>query len=52
MKMVIIGAGGQARIVYEILSFDRNVEVIAFVDNVVHGSDERIMGIPVMGDVK
>ena len=50
MKMVIIGAGGQARIVYEILSFDRNVEVVAFVDNVVHGSDERIMGIPVMGD--
>ncbi len=50
MQIVIIGAGGQARIVYEILSFDRNVEVVAFVDNVVHGSDERIMGIPIMGD--
>jgi UDP-perosamine 4-acetyltransferase len=50
MKIAIIGAGGQARIVYETLSFDRNVQVVAFVDNVVHGSDEWIMGIPVMGD--
>lgn len=50
MKVVIIGAGGQARIVYEILTYDRNAEVVAFVDNVVHGSDERIMGIQVVGD--
>lgn len=50
MKIVIIGAGGQARIVYEILSFDRNVEVVAFVDTVVHGSDEQIMGVPLIGD--
>lgn len=50
MKIAIIGAGGQARVVYEILSYDRNIEVFAFVDNVVRGSDEHIMGIPVMGD--
>lgn len=50
MKIVIIGAGGQARIVYEICSFDRNLEVVAFVDNVIHGKDEQIMGIPVVGD--
>jgi sugar O-acyltransferase (sialic acid O-acetyltransferase NeuD family) len=50
MKIAIIGAGGQARIVCEILSYDRNVEAVAFVDNVVRGSDERIMGIPVLGD--
>jgi len=50
MKIVIIGVGGQARIVYEILSYNRNVEVVAFVDNVIHGSDEHIMGIPVLGD--
>lgn len=50
MKIAIIGAGGQARIVYEILSYDRNIEVVAFVDNIVHGSDERIMGVPVLGD--
>ncbi|MFC2034061.1 acetyltransferase [Chloroflexota bacterium] len=50
MKIAIIGAGGQARIVYEILSFNRNVQVVAFVDNVVHGSDEQIMGIPIIGD--
>src|SRR4030042_6212385 len=50
MKIVIIGAGGQARIVYEIINYDRNFEVVAFVDNAVHGRDEHIMGIPVMGD--
>jgi len=26
------------------------MEVVAFVDNVIHGKDERIMGIPVLGD--
>jgi UDP-perosamine 4-acetyltransferase len=50
MKIAIIGAGGQARIVYEILSYDHNMEIVAFVDNVVHGHDEHIMGIPVIGD--
>lgn len=50
MKIIIIGAGGQARIVYEILSYNRNVEVIAFIDNVVPKKEEYIMGIPVMGD--
>lgn len=50
MKTIIIGAGGQARIVCEILSFDRNLEVVNFVDNVRHGSDEHIMGVPVIGD--
>lgn len=50
MKIAIIGAGGQARVVYEILSYDRNIEVVAFVDNVIHGKDERIMNILVLGD--
>jgi sugar O-acyltransferase (sialic acid O-acetyltransferase NeuD family) len=50
MKIVIIGAGGQARIVYEIMSYDRNIEVVAFVDNVMRGNDEQTMGIPVIGD--
>lgn len=50
MKIVIIGAGGQARVISEILSYDRNVEVVAFIDNVIRGSDEKIMGIPVLGD--
>jgi sugar O-acyltransferase (sialic acid O-acetyltransferase NeuD family) len=50
MKVAIIGAGGQARIVYEILSYDRNIEIVAFVDNVVPEHKEYIMGIPVIGD--
>jgi sugar O-acyltransferase (sialic acid O-acetyltransferase NeuD family) len=50
MKTIIIGAGGHARVVYDILSADQNVEVAAFVDNSPRGSDEKIMGIPVVGD--
>ncbi len=50
MKIVIIGAGGHARVIFEILNYNRNIEVVAFIDNVIRGSDERIMGIPVLGD--
>lgn len=50
MKIAIVGAGGHARIIFEILSCDRNMEVVAFVDNVMKGRDEQIMGIPVIGD--
>lgn len=50
MKTVIIGAGGHARVIFEILSYDRNIEVVAFVDSVIRGSDENIMGIHVLGD--
>ena len=49
MKIAIIGAGGQARIVYEILSYDRNMEVVAFVDNVARSGKENIKGIPILG---
>jgi len=50
MKTIIIGAGGHARTILEILNLDRNIDVVAFVDNVVRGSDEKIIGIPVYGD--
>lgn len=50
MKIVIVGAGGHARVVYEIMRLDRNLDIVAFVDNVVHGRDEHIMGVPVLGD--
>lgn len=50
MKVAIIGAGGHARVVYEILRHDKNMEVTAFVDSVLRGADEKIMGISVVGD--
>lgn len=50
MKTVIIGSGGHARVVYDILLHDKNMEIIAFVDNSFRGSHERIMRIPVVGD--
>lgn len=52
MKIIVIGAGGHARVVYEILRHyrDKNVEVFSFIDNVANTTDEKIMGIPVTGD--
>lgn len=50
MKTVIIGAGGHARVILEILNYDRNIDVVAFIDNVIPSSPEKIMGIPVYGD--
>lgn len=50
MKIVVIGAGGQARVVYEILSHDKNMEIVAFVNNMVREPGENIMGIPILGD--
>ncbi len=50
MKTIIIGAGGHARVIFEILSYDWNIDVVAFVDNVIPTSDEKIIGIPVYGD--
>ena len=50
MKVFIIGAGGQGRVVYDIFSQDKNVEVAAFVDNVTREPNEKIMGIPVLGN--
>jgi sugar O-acyltransferase (sialic acid O-acetyltransferase NeuD family) len=49
MKLIIIGAGSQARIVHEILSYDRNIEVVAFVDNLDRSGAEHIKGIPILG---
>ena len=50
MKAIIIGTGGHARVILDILNYDRNIEIVAFIDKEIHGSDERIMGIPVLGD--
>lgn len=49
MKTIIIGAGGHARVVYDILSYDKNIEVVAFIDHEKRGVDEKIMGVQVLG---
>jgi sugar O-acyltransferase (sialic acid O-acetyltransferase NeuD family) len=49
MKIIVIGAGGQARILYEILGNDRNFEITAFIDNVPRSGKETIQGIPILG---
>ena len=50
MNTIIIGAGGHARVVHDILEPNHNIDVTAFVDNTPRGSDEQIMGTPVIGD--
>jgi sugar O-acyltransferase (sialic acid O-acetyltransferase NeuD family) len=50
MKIAVIGAGSMARIVYEIFSYDRNIEVTNFVHNVKPSGKETIKNIPIIGD--
>lgn len=49
MKVFIVGAGGHSRVVYEILSYNRNFEVVGFTDNVMKEPDEKIFGKPIIG---
>jgi sugar O-acyltransferase (sialic acid O-acetyltransferase NeuD family) len=49
MKIFIVGAGGHARVVYDILSYDRTFEVVGFTDNVLKRPNEKIFGKPVLG---
>lgn len=49
MKIIIVGAGGHARTVYECVRQDRNLEVVAFIDNVEGDGKEFIMDKPVLG---
>jgi len=49
MKVVIIGAGGHARVIYECLRYDKNIEPVAFIDNKFGDGSELIMNIPVLG---
>jgi UDP-perosamine 4-acetyltransferase len=49
VKTVIIGAGGQARIVCDILSYDRNIDIVGFTDSEIRDPDERIFGRRILG---
>jgi sugar O-acyltransferase (sialic acid O-acetyltransferase NeuD family) len=49
VKTLIVGAGGQARIVCDILTYDRNIDVVGFTDNEFRDPDERIFGRPILG---
>ena len=49
MKIIIVGAGGHSRAIYECIRQNKNLEVIAFIDNVVNKGNELVMNIPVLG---
>jgi UDP-perosamine 4-acetyltransferase len=49
VKTLIVGAGGHARVVCDILSYDRNIDVVGFSDNEIRDPDERILGRPILG---
>src|SRR3989344_8556722 len=48
IKAIIVGAGGQARVVLDILKHDRNIGVVGIVDNIKHRG-ENIDGVPIIG---
>jgi UDP-perosamine 4-acetyltransferase len=50
-KVVIIGAGGHARVVSTILALDSQVNVVGYVDPVLKEPGEHINGLPVLGDL-
>jgi UDP-perosamine 4-acetyltransferase len=50
VNTIVVGAGGHSRVVYDILRHDQNIDVVAFVDNTPRGTEETIMGVPVLGD--
>jgi len=50
VNTIIIGAGGHSRVVYDILQYDHNADIVAFIDNAPRGSEETIMCGPVAGD--
>lgn len=51
MKIVIVGAGGQGRVVLDILRNNHQFEVIGFVDSAKHLHGKEIDGVAVIGDM-
>lgn len=51
MKCVIIGAGGMAEVVLDILKYDKNIEVVGFIDNLIkHPTKKTVDGLPILGN--
>lgn len=50
MKIGVIGAGGQARVINEILSYSQDFQILAYIDRPLVDVHETISGIPVLGD--
>jgi sugar O-acyltransferase (sialic acid O-acetyltransferase NeuD family) len=49
MKIGVIGAGGQARVISEILSYSNDMQILAYIDQPTNKIHEEIAGIPVKG---
>jgi len=49
-KVLIIGAGAHAGVILDILSYDKNKEVIGFTDSNKDMKGKKIHGLPVLGD--
>ena len=48
MRTIIIGVGGQARVIIDILMFDRNIEVIGLIDKTLT-KGEKVNKVPILG---
>jgi UDP-perosamine 4-acetyltransferase len=50
-KVVIVGAGGHARVVSTVLALNKQVSVVGYADPVLKVPGEQINGLPVLGDL-
>ena len=49
-RVLIIGAGGHSRVILDILSYDKNKEVIGFTDSNKNMHGKKINNITILGD--
>jgi len=52
VKVIIIGAGGHARVVSSILNFSDYFEVVGFIDETINSKGEKVGQLSVLGDHK
>jgi UDP-perosamine 4-acetyltransferase len=51
MKVIIIGAGGHARVVLDILRYNPKIKVFCFINKFIKYPNEKIDGIPIYGNI-
>jgi len=49
MKIMIFGAGGQARVIYECIRLNKNIEITSFIHNEPVEENKKLVGVPIIG---
>lgn len=48
-KVLLIGAGGHAKVIIDLLRFNRGIELVGLVDKEGEGGPREVLGVPVIG---